>query len=109
LDRAEQGFAALYLYGPPGIGKSALLRQLADDATAVRRRVVPVCGRVVGASVAAFTDAASPALSDPRAVLMIDAFEACSELEGWLREQFLPRLPDGVLVALAGRQPPEPC
>jgi hypothetical protein len=85
-----------------------LLRQLADDATAVHRRVVPVCGRAVGASVAAFTDAASPALSDPRAVLMIDAFERCGELEGWLREQFLPQLPDGVLVALAGRQPPEP-
>ena len=108
LDRAEQRFAALYLYGPPGIGKSALLRQLADDATAARRRVVPVCGRVVGASVAAFVEAASPALADPRAVLMIDAFERCGELEGWLREQFLPQLPDGVLVALAGRQPPEP-
>jgi hypothetical protein len=39
---------------------------------------------------------------------MIDAFEWCGELEGWLREQFLPQLPDGVLVALAGRQPPEP-
>jgi len=103
-----QGFAALYLHGTAGIGKSTLLRQLSDDATAAHRRVVPVCGRVVGASVAAFNDAASPALSDPRAVLMIDAFEWCSELEGWLREQFLPRLPDGVLVALAGRQPPEP-
>ena len=39
---------------------------------------------------------------------MIDAFEWCDKLEGWLREQFLPQLPDGVLVALAGRQPPEP-
>lgn len=103
-----QRFAALYLHGPAGIGKSTLLRQLSDDATAAHRRVVPVCGRVVGASVAAFTDAASPTLSDPRAVLMIDAFEWCHELEGWLREQFLPQLPDGVLVALAGRQPPEP-
>jgi len=108
LGGAGQGFAVLYLYGPAGIGKSTLLRQLADDATAAHRRVVPVCGRVVGASVAAFTDAASPALSDPRAVLMIDAFERCGELEGWLRERFLPQLPDGVLVALAGRQPPEP-
>ena len=108
LDGSEQGLAVLYLHGPPGIGKSTLLRQLADDATAAHRRVVPVCGRVVGASVAAFTEAASPALSDPRAVLMIDAFERCGQLEGWLREQFLPQLPEGVLVALAGRQPPEP-
>jgi DNA-binding SARP family transcriptional activator len=108
LRGAGQGFAALYLYGPAGIGKSTLLRQLADDATAAQRRVVPVCGRVIGASVAAFTEAASPALSDPRAVLMIDAFERCGELEGWLRDRFLPLLPDGVIVALAGQQPPEP-
>jgi ATP/maltotriose-dependent transcriptional regulator MalT len=39
---------------------------------------------------------------------MIDTFERCGQLEGWLREQFLPQLPEGVLVALAGRQPPEP-
>ena len=108
LDGEGHGFSALYLHGPAGMGKSTLLRQLADDAKAAHRRVVPVCGRVVQASVAAFTDAASPALSDPRAVLAIDAFEWCGDLEGWLREQFLPQLPDGVLVALAGRQPPEP-
>jgi hypothetical protein len=83
------------------------MRQLADDATAAHRHVVPVCGRVVGASVAAFTAAASPALSDPRAVLMIDAFEHCGELEGWLREQFLPQLPDSVLAVLAAPHPPE--
>ena len=57
-----QGFDALYLHGPAGIGKSTMLRQLPDDATAAHRRVVPVGGRVIGASVAAFTDAASPAL-----------------------------------------------
>jgi hypothetical protein len=104
-----QRFAALYLHGPAGIGKSTLLRQLSDDATGAHRRGVPVCGRVVGASVAAFTDAASPTLSDPRAVLMIDAFEWCHELEGWLREHFLPQLPDGVLVALAGASTPGAC
>ena len=27
--------------------------------------------------------------------------------EGWLRERFLPRLPDDVLVVLAGRTPPD--
>jgi hypothetical protein len=108
LGGAGQGFAVLYLYGPTGIGKSTLLRQLADDAAATHRPVVHVCGSAIGASVAAFTEAASQALSDPRAVLMIDAFERCGELEGWLRERFLPQLPEGVLVALTGRQPPEP-
>jgi hypothetical protein len=66
-----------------------------------------VCGRVVGASVAEFTAAASPALSDPRAVLMIDAFERCVELEGWLHQNFLPQLPDGVITVLASQHRPE--
>jgi DNA-binding SARP family transcriptional activator len=107
LNGAVPELAALCLYGPAGIGKSTLLRRLGDDATAAGRRVVPVCGRVVGGSTAAFAEVAAPALSDPRAVLVIDAFEWCDGLEGWLREQFLPQLPAGVLVALAGRYPPQ--
>jgi len=39
---------------------------------------------------------------------MIDNFEQCRRLESWLREDFLPQLPEDVLVVIAGRNPPSP-
>jgi len=108
IERPEVTFAALFLHGPGGIGKSTLMRRLADDAEAAGRTVVRVDGRVVRASATAFTAAAAPALSDPAAVLLVDSFDCCAELDPWLREQFLPRLAEGALVVLAGRRPPDP-
>src|SRR5882757_198661 len=106
LHGATPTFAALYLHGPGGIGKSTLLRRLADDAEASGRPVVRVDGSTVSASPSAFARAASAALASPRAVLLVDAFEHCAELEPWLREEFLPRLSDGAVVVVAGRQAP---
>ncbi|GAA5055093.1 hypothetical protein HNP84_006153 [Thermocatellispora tengchongensis] len=40
-------------------------------------------------------------------MLLIDAFERVQGLEGWLRERFLPKLPVGALVVMAGRVPPD--
>ena len=39
-------------------------------------------------------------------MLLLDTFEAASALEGWLRESFLPGLPVGALVVIAGRRCP---
>jgi len=41
-----------------------------------------------------------------RAVLLVDTYESLTPIDGWLRDEFLPRLPDRVLVVVAGRQPP---
>jgi hypothetical protein len=102
----RESFAVLFLHGPGGIGKSALLRRLADEARAAGRRVVEVDGRSVEPSPAAFEAEAGPALADDRVVLLVDTFELCAGLEGWLRDRFLPRVRHGVLVVLAGRRPP---
>lgn len=99
-------FATLFLHGPGGIGKSTLLRRLADDAEAAGRAVVRVDGSTVSSSPSAFARAAGAALTNSRAVLLIDAFERCAELEPWLREEFLPRLSDDAIVVVAGRQAP---
>src|SRR3954451_22773481 len=102
------GASVVYLHGPGGIGKSALLRRFALDAREAGRLVVEVDGRTVTATPQDFEDVAGKAIGEPGAVLLVDAFEYCQGLEHWLWEQFLPRLPLGGVVVIAGRVGPDP-
>jgi len=108
LDGDPASPAVFYLHDPGGIGKSMLLRRFAAEAEADGRVVVEVDGRMVEPIPSAVETEAAPSLVDDRAVLLIDTFERCQGLEGWLRDRFLPRLPVGVLVVVAGREPPDP-
>ncbi|MEU8264836.1 ATP-binding protein [Micromonospora sp. NPDC048999] len=97
----------LYVHGPGGVGKSTLLRRFADEARDAGRRVIEVNGRLIDPSPAGFTAAVGgPVVAG--VVLIIDAFEHCQGLEGWLREVFVPSLPEETLVIIAGREPPSP-
>jgi hypothetical protein len=98
-------FAVLHLHGPGGVGKTALMQRFAREARAAGREAIVVDGHAVEASAEAFTAAVGPAVGD-RAVLLIDTYEALTPLDAWLRERFLPALPAGALVVIAGRQPP---
>ncbi|WP_217242505.1 AAA family ATPase [Streptomyces sp. AC555_RSS877] len=98
--------SVLWVHGPGGIGKSALIRQYAKEAAA-DRTVVHIDGRVVPAAPQAFETAAETAVRAPRALLLIDTFEYCQSLEGWLRDEFLPGLPADTLVVVAGRHAPD--
>jgi hypothetical protein len=100
-------FAVLHLHGPGGVGKTALLQRFAREARAAGREAILVDGHAVDASPEAFTAAVGGALGD-RAVLLVDTYESLTPLDAWLRERFLPALPDGALVVIAGRQPPLP-
>jgi hypothetical protein len=42
----------------------------------------------------------------PRGVLLLDTYETLAPLDAWLREAFLPELPGGHVVVLAGRDLP---
>jgi hypothetical protein len=86
----------LFVHGPGGVGKSALLRRFAQRAEEAGRTVT----MLLDPSPAAF-----PVLADERTVLLVDACD--HGLETWLRERFLPTLPVGALVVLAGRTPPD--
>ncbi|SDI28515.1 AAA ATPase domain-containing protein [Sinosporangium album] len=101
------GCSVLYVHGPGGIGKSALLRRFAQEAASAGRSVTRIDGARSVLSPAAFAVEAEPALRDAHAVLLIDAFEQIRSLEGWLRESFLPGIPLGTLVVIAGRLPPD--
>ncbi|MEW1841475.1 ATP-binding protein [Nonomuraea angiospora] len=99
------GCSVVYVHGPGGIGKSALLRRFAREAAVDGRPVSMVDGRAVEPSEAGVE--AGLVLGEADAVLLIDHFERIQDLEGWLRERFLPRLPLGALVVIAGRNPPD--
>src|SRR3712207_437479 len=83
-------------------------------------RSISIDGRNVEPALDAFVDALRAGLgvnepvspleilagSSERHVLMIDTYETLAPLDGWLRDHFLPQLPEHTLVVLAGRQPP---
>lgn len=106
---AEPGsYIVLYLHGPGGIGKSTLLRGFADEAREAGRTTVLIDGGDIELSPTGFETAAAPMLGPVPGVLLVDTFERCQGLEHWLRDRFLPRLPLGSVVVLAGRRPPDP-
>ena len=112
----------LFVFGPGGIGKTTLLREfirLCDDA---QTPAAYLDGRKIEPAPDAFLHALRLALdiapqtspyerlaSRPfRPVVMIDTYEMLASLDTWLREEFLPQLPENTLVVLAGREPPTP-
>jgi hypothetical protein len=119
LSRDVPDFAVLHLHGPGGMGKTTLLREFAQIATEAGRPCVPLDGRHLDASPPGFLTALHLALrlppetdpldalnTLPNLILLLDTYELLSPLDGWLREEFLPQLPERALVVIAGRQPP---
>ena len=111
-------FAVLFVHGPGGVGKSALLGAFAEDAVRAGVEVVRLDLRAVEPSPAGVEAALAGALgcTDPgwatellrgaRRVLLLDTYEAAAALNDWVRERFPAALPAEVLVVIAGRYPP---
>lgn len=118
----EDGPLVVFLHGPAGIGKSALLRSFTTDAESAGamvvqldcrsteptgRGVVEALGREVGdvgddaASLASTLNA-----SRDLVVLALDAYEAFRISDSWLRTSFVPLLDDRIRLVIAGREPP---
>ena len=122
LAAAEPPFFVLYVHGPGGVGKTALLAQFAHLAQAAGVTAVTLDARNLEPTAAAFQGNLSLALGiDPgqspiealtqrtgRAVILVDTYELMAPLDDWLRNVFLPQLPDQVLTVLAARHPPAP-
>jgi hypothetical protein len=113
-------FSVLFVYGPGGVGKSALLAEYARLGAESGAGVYAIDARNVEPAPDAFVGAMRRSLdadgsTDPldvlaerpgRHVVLVDTFETLTPLDAWLRDVFLPQLPENTLVVFAGRQPP---
>lgn len=102
----------LWVFGPGGIGKSALTRMMVDRArgrgfgtVAVDLRTLPPTAQAIEAALAESLDR-PPAGAADRHVVVLDTFERVAGLEGWARATLLDVLPAGTLVVVASRQGP---
>ena len=101
-------FNLLFIYGPSGVGKTALLGQFAELC---RQRGIPtfhVSGYLTEPTPEAFTAALGVETLPGRFCLFIDNYERLAPLDGWLRDRFLPALPRESLTVIAGTRRPAP-
>ena len=122
LAAPELPFFVLYVHGPGGVGKTTLLDQYARLARETGATVLSLDARNLEPTAEAFLAGVCLALgADPsqspaealaerpnRSILLIDTYELLAPLDGWLRDVFLPQLPERVLTVLASRHAPAP-
>lgn len=103
---AESATRIVFLHGPGGIGKSSLLRRLATSAEKEGwtsrlldgRDLDPMPGEIERL-LAGLGTVASP-------LVLVDTYERIEALDGYLRQELLPSLPDSARIVIAGRRPP---
>ena len=99
LERLHEPARVAYVHGIPGIGKSALL----DAFLADRPGVVRLDCRAIEPTERGFRAALGSSTPE---LLALDHYEVFRLMDTWLRQVFVPALPDETRVVLAGREPP---
>lgn len=94
----------VFVHGPGGVGKSALLDVFAD--VAAEKGFHPV--RVDARHLALGRGALPEPTGDEPAVLFLDTYELLEPIDDWVREHYLPSLPASCPVVIAGRRGPGP-
>ncbi|MFD4642173.1 ATP-binding protein [Lentzea sp. NPDC058436] len=98
------GPGVLFVHGPGGVGKSALLDVFAGIAA--EKGLDPV--RVDARHLTLGREALPVLADDAAAVLLVDTYELLEPVDDWIREHYLPSLPASCLVVIAGRRAPGP-
>ncbi len=113
-------FQTLYIYGPGGIGKTALLRELQGVCQSAGVAATYVDARYVEPDPSSFLRAVAQLAGLPpdeaplqalaghrgRHVVLVDTYESLGGIDGWVRDAFLPQLSESTMVVLAGRHSP---
>jgi hypothetical protein len=98
--------SVVLLHGPGGVGKSALMRELARRAVARGAIPVEVEARGLAPLAEELDRALAPAMTARRPLVLLDSWERLAALDGHLRRHLLPRLPADALVVIASRHAP---
>lgn len=111
-------FYFLYVFGPGGVGKTTLLQEFTALCDQQNIKTISLDARNIDPSPDSFTLALRQTMSlgpemspletlvsGERYIILIDTSEKLAPLDGWLRETFLPQLPENVLLVMAGREP----
>jgi hypothetical protein len=120
----EKGPVVTYLSGIAGVGKSTLLANFADKARDAGAMVLHMDCRLIEPTERGFltelghqTESEVETLEDAvevlgrpdqTIVLGLDHYETFFLMDTWLRQEFLPALPDTFRMMIASRQPPVP-
>jgi hypothetical protein len=94
------------LHGPGGIGKSALLREIARRAAAHGWSPLTLDARELTPASGELEAIFAAAAEETRPVVLVDTYEQASAHDALLRRELLPALPAQSIVVLAGREPP---
>jgi hypothetical protein len=108
LLRDEPPANVALLHGPPGVGKSALMREFSRRAAASGWTPLAIEARDLAPLVEALDAALAPALETERPLVLLDSWERLGALDGYLRAELLPRLPGSAVVVVASRRAPAP-
>jgi hypothetical protein len=101
--------SVVWVFGPGGVGKSALLDAMVGRARSAGADVVTVDLRALGPTPAALhatIDPAARSTAATRFVLVLDALDRAAGMEPWLRDEFLPSLPADTVVIVGSRLAP---
>jgi len=100
--------SVVFVHGPGGVGKSTLLREIARRGE--KRGFLPcvVEGRDLAPVPGELETALQGFADHERPLILFDTYERMAAAGGWLRQSLLPALPEGAVVVIAGRRPPEP-